>query len=243
MRAFVHALHDVSNGRPPNKVRQAVQVIATAVSHAAALAPSRVTVKEIGDALGLNPRMITKCRARFDALSDCDWEQLFDDRGAERDDKLAPEWKEFARQFWTDEMLADEQGNMYNYVRASEKNSDDIRDPAHRKSDESFRIHWLQENVGVMYKEMVRRGSWNLAMTSTSVGKSSSICAHFMCGKRQERRACAYITCDGTNLLLVCSLIARRFGSNECPTAAAPSRKIRQACASRSFASAPRMGQ
>lgn len=161
VRRFVHALHDVSGGgRPPNKVRQAMQVIATAVSRAAALAPSRVTVKEIGDALGLNPRMISRCTERFDALTDCDWEQLFDDRGAERADKLPSEWKEFATLFWTDEMLADEQGSMYNYVRASEKKSDEVRDPTDRKSDERFRIHWLQENVGVMYQEMVlRRGT------------------------------------------------------------------------------------
>jgi hypothetical protein len=60
---FVQALHDAGgSGRYPDKVRQAQQVIAAAVSKAAALSPTYVSVAEIGRKLNLDPRIISKCK-------------------------------------------------------------------------------------------------------------------------------------------------------------------------------------
>ena len=88
LSSFVHRLHDAGGkGRYPDKVRQAMQVVATSVSQAAMLA--RVPVKDVANALGLDQRLISKCKERFDALSnDGEWEALFDDRGEERSDQL-----------------------------------------------------------------------------------------------------------------------------------------------------------
>lgn len=48
---------------------------------------TKTSYKEIGDRLGLSPRMIGQCAARFDELSDDGaWEQRFDERGAVRCD-------------------------------------------------------------------------------------------------------------------------------------------------------------
>lgn len=69
------------------KVRQAQQVIATAVSMAAALSVSNTTVKGIGTALGLEAKLIGACKARSESLSDGEWETLFDYGSLERSDK------------------------------------------------------------------------------------------------------------------------------------------------------------
>ena len=151
LRQFVHALHDAGgNGRYPDKVRQAQQVITAAVSKAAAISPSHTTIKEIADALGLDPRTISKCEARYDALSDGEWEQLFDDRQSVRSDTMDPEHIAFAVEFWKDEFLADADGQAYNFVRRSEKTKDELCDPSDRKSGARHRIVWLEERIGVM---------------------------------------------------------------------------------------------
>lgn len=156
---FVHALHDAGGaGRYPDKIRQAMQVIATAVSKAAALSRTRATVKEIGDALGLNPKLISACRDRFDSLNDSEWEALFDDRQAIRSDKMDEEWLDFALEFWTEPDLADENDEAYNFTRRAESASKVVRNPEERKSNETHRIHWLEERVQVIYGAMVKRG-------------------------------------------------------------------------------------
>ena len=88
LSSFVHRLHDAGGtGRYPDKIRQAMQVVATSVSQASLLA--KVPVKDVANALGLDARLVSKCKERFDALSnDGEWEALFDDRGAERSDQL-----------------------------------------------------------------------------------------------------------------------------------------------------------
>jgi hypothetical protein len=133
-------------------------VIAAAVSKAAALSKTHTTVREVADALGLDQRMISKCEARFNALTDGEWEQLFDDRQALRDDSLPKEWRDLALRFWIDPFLTDQHGQLYNFVRASERTSDEMRDPKDRKSAERWRIHWLEERIGVMYDAMLRDG-------------------------------------------------------------------------------------
>ena len=61
--AFVQALHDASgDGRYPDKVRKAQQVICTAVSKAAVLSSTNTSIREIGAKLGLSERMISKCK-------------------------------------------------------------------------------------------------------------------------------------------------------------------------------------
>ena len=157
--AFTQALHDATaKGRYPNKVRAAMQVVGTAVSQAAVLAPSHVSVAAIGEAINLSPKLIQECRARYEAIFDAEWEMLFDTRGAVRADSMDPQWCEHARQFWTNEELTDERGNLYDYVRASERKADEMRDPNDRKSQRRWRIFWLEEKVHVIYDEMVRTG-------------------------------------------------------------------------------------
>lgn len=134
------------------------QVVATAVSHAAALSKTRTIVTVIADTLGLERHMISKCEGRFAALSDGEWEELFGDRQALRADCTSPEWKEFALQFWIDPFLTDAEGQAYNFVRRSERKADEIRDPNDRKSSERFRIYWLEERIHVMYGAMMRAG-------------------------------------------------------------------------------------
>ena len=151
LRQFVHALHDAGgNGHYPYKIRQAQQVIAAAVSKADAISSSRTTVTEIADALGLDCRLISKCEARYDALSNGEWEQLFDDRQAVRSDTMDPEHIALALYFWKDEFLSDADGQAYNFVRRSEKAKDELCDPRDRKSGVRHRIIWLEERIGVM---------------------------------------------------------------------------------------------
>ena len=57
----------------------AQQVIATAVSKAAVLSKTNTTITEIANELGLKRHMIGKCQARYDAITDGEWEELFDD--------------------------------------------------------------------------------------------------------------------------------------------------------------------
>ena len=76
----------------------------------------------------------------------------------ERSDKTPELWKEHARQFWTQPYLANEHGEAYNFVRRSEKSSDEMRDPKDRLSTDTYRIHWLEARVGDIYEEMVRVG-------------------------------------------------------------------------------------
>ena len=134
-------------------------MLATAVSRAAALSSTRTTVAEIGDALGLERHMIAKCQRRFDQLDDGDWEELFDDRQALRSDIMDKTWIEFVRKYWTDSFLANpETGEAYNFVRRSEKMSDEIRDPSDRKSKERYRIFWLEEKINFMFEAMKKAG-------------------------------------------------------------------------------------
>ena len=135
-----------------------MQVICTAVSKAAALSPTKTTIKEIGERLGLEARMIGKCQvpsycplprsppppaarlpralpppscvcsqARFDALTDGEWEQLFEDRASERSDKTDLRWVELATSFWTTPDLASADGEAYNFVRRSERTHPRVR--------------------------------------------------------------------------------------------------------------------
>lgn len=160
VRSFVLALHDAGGtGRYPNKVRQAMQVIATSVCKAAVYSKTHTTIKEIGDALGLNPRLISECRARFDSLTDSDWESIFDDRSAIRSDKLPEEWIEFATEFWTEPDLTDENNEAYNFTRRAESASKVVRNPDDRKSRETHRVHWLEERVQLIYAAMLKRGA------------------------------------------------------------------------------------
>ena len=128
-----------------------LQVIATAVSKAAALSTTNTTITEIAEKLGLDARMIGKCQKRFDALTAGEWEEIFDDRAALRDDGMPQAHKYFALQFWTDPNLVNSKGEFLNFVRRSEKAGDEMRDPNDRKSQERYRIHWLEERIGVIY--------------------------------------------------------------------------------------------
>ena len=126
-----------------------------------ALSPTRTTISEIGETLGLDRHMISKCQRRFDQLDDGEWEELFDDRQALRSDIMDGTWVEFARKYWTDSFLADpETGEAYNFVRRSEKMSDEMRDPSDRKSKDRYRIFWLEEKVNVMYEAMKKAGKY-----------------------------------------------------------------------------------
>ena len=161
LREFVHALHDAGGkGRYPQKLSQAMQVVATAVAKASML--SRTSHAEIGDALGLNPRLLGACRARFDALqNDGEWETLFDDRGEERSDSIPEEWLDFARDYWTQDDLG--------FVRTSEKMSDEIRDPDNRKEPKQ-RIVYLESRIGEMYNAMVKAGKERFGANTFHLG-------------------------------------------------------------------------
>lgn len=155
----MQALHDVGGeGRYPDKVRQALQVLSTAVSRAVVLSKKRISVKDVGEALCLNPKMITECTKRFDALSDGEWALLFDERQAERSDKMDETWIDFALDFWADPYLTNENNEAYNFTRAAESMSKVVRDPNNRKGGELHRIHWLEESITVIYEAMLKRG-------------------------------------------------------------------------------------
>jgi len=151
------ALANSSRSCAPSPGRALAQVVATAVSNAAAR--NGVSYKEIGQRLGLSAEVIGKCKERFDELqNDGKWEQLFDDRGAVRNDVLPEERKKFALQFWTDAELLNSAGQQYGFVRYSERAKDEIRDPANRTSKETFRIAWLEARVGDVYEAMKKAG-------------------------------------------------------------------------------------
>ena len=150
LREFVHALHDAGGkGRYPGKVRDAQQVIATAVSRAAHY--TKTSYKEIGDALGLDSRMIGKCALRFDELAnDGNWEQLYDDRGAQRSDTTPKEWLDFALLYWTNQELG--------FVRESEVARDTIRNPDDKSDKLPYRKCYLQKGIHEGHAEMLKAG-------------------------------------------------------------------------------------
>lgn len=157
---FVHALHQAGGaGRYPEKIRQSMQVIAIAVSKAVVLSRCKTTIKEVAEALGLDPKLISACRKRFDALTDGEWEEIFALRGAMRSDIMDSEWVEFALAFWTDPDLANENDEAYNFTRRAESASKVVRNPKDRsKESQPHRIHWLEERVGLIYETMLKRG-------------------------------------------------------------------------------------
>lgn len=159
LRSFVHALHNAGgDGRYPTKIRQALQVISASVSRAVALAPAAITIQEVGDALGLNPRSISESKARFNALSDGEWEEIFDDRSNVRNDMMNEEWVEFASEYWSEPELVDENNEAYTFTRRSESMSQVVRDPTDRTNKVYHRVHWLEERISVMYQAMLSRG-------------------------------------------------------------------------------------
>lgn len=82
------------------------------------LSPTNTSIREISRKLGLSEKMISKCKERFDSLTDGEWEEIFDDHAKERSDKTPELWKEHARQFWTQPYLANEHGEALQF-RAS----------------------------------------------------------------------------------------------------------------------------
>lgn len=160
VRRYVEALHEAGgNGRYPAKVRQALQVVATAVCRAQSCTKGfNTSFQEVSQMLGLNARLISASQARFDALDDGEWEELFEERGAIRSDKIPDEWVDFASQFWNDPELADEKNEAYNFTRRAESMSKSVRDPKNRRSTDRHRVHWLEESVGTIYETMVARG-------------------------------------------------------------------------------------
>lgn len=112
---------------------------------------TKTSYKEIGEVLGLDARMIGECARRFDELrNDGSWEQLYDDRGAERSDKLGQAWREFAVLYWTDPNLG--------FVRASEVARDTIRNPKDLSDRLPYRKHYLQKTVAEGHADMLAAG-------------------------------------------------------------------------------------
>lgn len=229
LRDFVHLLHDAGGkGRYPDKLRQAMQVVATSVSQAAIFA--KVPVKDVADALGLNRDLISKCKARYDALlNDGDWEQLFDDRGATRSDTLSQEWLDFALGYWTQEDLG--------YVRRSERMSAAIRNPNDRKAPKE-RLFSLEGRIGDMYESMKATGiarfgdKFHVGMT-----KFRELRPFYVKGRR-ARRACVSIIFDGPSSPRRCSRIVARAVPRGLANARATSlRSTRSTCARRCAAS------
>ena len=167
LREFVHELeHRGGKGRWADKLRQAQQVVATAVSKAAMI--SRTSYQQIGDALGLDAEMIGSCRKRFEALqNDGEWEQLFDERAAERSDTTPNEWLEFAADYWKVDDLG--------FVRTSEKMTDEIRDPDDRKAPKQ-RIVYLESRIEDMYDAMLKAGKTR-CVASAAQGVQGACCA------------------------------------------------------------------
>ena len=190
------ALANSSLSCAPSPGRALAQVVATAVSNAAAR--NGVSYKEIGQRLGLSAEVIGKCKERFDELqNDGKWEQLFDDRGAVRNDALPEERKKFALQFWTDAELLNSAGQQYGFVRYSERAKDEIRDPANRTSKETFRIAWLEARVGDVYEAMKKAGVAKWPDFHMSQTVFSELRPFYVKDATRERPACASTTCAG----------------------------------------------
>lgn len=94
----------------------------------------------------------------FDALDDASWEILFDNRAALSSDTMDEACIEFAHEYWTEPDLVDENSEAYRFTRRGETMSKVVRDPKDCKSGELHRINWLEENIGVIYNAMVKRG-------------------------------------------------------------------------------------
>ena len=103
-----------------------------------------------GEALGLDSRAISACEERFSALQhDGEWEQLFNDRAAERSDTTPVAWLEFALDYWTQDDLQ--------CVRTAESASAEIRNPQDRKAPKK-RICYLEKGIGEMHTLMREAG-------------------------------------------------------------------------------------
>lgn len=63
-----------------------------------------------------------------------------------RDDKLRPEWEEFARNFWTHDDVS----------RPSEISKKSIRNPNDHSDDTQYRLHYLYVSVGREYDMMIQ---------------------------------------------------------------------------------------
>ena len=152
-----------------------------------------MSYKDIGERLGLSPELISQCKWRFESLvHDCEWEQLFDVRGAPRNDALSDDWREHALSFWTDQELLDSACQPYGFVRYSERAKDQIRDPANRTSKETFRIGWLEARVGDVYEAMKAAGKAKWSSFHMSQTVFSELRPFYIKAATRETCLCIY---------------------------------------------------
>lgn len=150
---FVTARALTGNGRPPEKLAQAVQAVLTVVSRAVEL--GGVSMAALADKLELGKHGVENLSARMDAseafFSEGLFEALFDDRCKLRSDAYTEEQIEW---LVTECWLSDE------FTRESEQKKHQVFDPKSRAKDRRHeRLRWLELPLMEFYARVKEEGA------------------------------------------------------------------------------------
>ena len=142
LRSFFETLKTKYNGRYPNDIRQAQQIVCSAI---ASNYPQR-KLGQLALATGATTKQLSKAQKRWKDWCDGTAEIFYDKRGQERSDKLPDEWLELATDVWMD------------LTRPSEKAKDSLKHPKKRKDETMYRIRWQECLTSEVHDEIMLRG-------------------------------------------------------------------------------------
>jgi hypothetical protein len=105
------------------------------VHQAVSLADAKCS--DVARVLGTSSRLLKEGRARFWAFIEGKVKDLVEFRGKMRSDKFPEEWAEFIVETWCSDRC----------TRASERSSDEMRNPNTKKDPEWYRLHFLEKKI------------------------------------------------------------------------------------------------
>ena len=131
VKSWLKEIKNKFKGRFPNDIRSLYQGVHQAVS----LADAKFS--DVARVLGTSSRLLKEGRARFWAFIEGKVKDLVEFRGKMRSDKFPEEWAEFIVETWCSDRC----------TRASERSSDEMRNPNTKKDPEWYRLHFLEKKI------------------------------------------------------------------------------------------------
>jgi len=131
VKSWLKEIKNKFKGRFPNDIRSLYQGVHQAVS----LADAKYS--DVARVLGTSSRLLKEGRARFSAFIEGKVKDLVEFRGKMRSDKFPEEWAEFIVETWCSDRC----------TRASERSSDEMRNPNTKKDPEWYRLHFLEKKI------------------------------------------------------------------------------------------------
>ena len=131
VKSWLKEIKNKFKGRFPNDIRSLYQGVHQAVS----LADAKRS--DVARLLGTSSRLLKEGRARFWAFIEGKIKDLVVFRGKMRSEQFPEEWAEFIVETWCSDRC----------TRASERSSDEMRNPNTKKDPEWHRLHFLEKKI------------------------------------------------------------------------------------------------